>query len=255
MNYPVYLNKYTLEPLFTPAEYLQYRQRENHHDNFKLPGEAIILYHPRLFDYIRQIYRPRKCKNGLYILPAKDKELLLIYTGGIGAPMITVFWEEVIAAGVTKAINLGTAGGLQKSLKIGDLILCDQAIRDEGVSYHYLPPDKYVNAGGQLTAQVHSFLEKRALNFYRGTCWTIDAPYRETIPEIFQYQNEGVLGVDMETAALFAVAQVRKVEITSLFTISDLLGNLKWQPQFNANKVSHGLRTLFQIALEFFSEN
>ncbi len=255
MNYPVFLNKYNLEPLFTPSEFLQYRQRENQGDNFNLPGEAIIIYHPRLFDYIKQIYRPRKHKNGLYLLTVKDKELLLIFSGGIGAPMITVFWEEVIAAGVHRALNLGTTGGLQKFLKVGDFILCDQAIRDEGVSYHYLPPLKYVSASEKLTSQIHSFLEKRNINFYQGTCWTIDAPYRETTQEIIHYQNEGVLCVDMETAALFAVAQFRKVEIISLFTISDLLGDLKWQPQFNAEKVRYGLRTTFQMALEFFTEN
>jgi uridine phosphorylase len=255
MDYPAYRNKFSLEPLFTPADFLQYSQKESESAGLKLPGNAIIIYHPRLFDYLKQQYRPRKLKNGLHLLTFNDREILVIFTGGIGAPMITVFLEEIIAGGVSRVVNIGIAGGLQKYLKIGDLILCDQAIRDEGVSYHYLPPAKYITASAQLTPQIHAFLEKRNLNFYQGTGWTIDAPYRETIPEIIQYQNEGVLCVDMETAALFAVAQYRKVEISSLFTISDLLGGLKWHPQFNAEKVNRGLRTLFQLALEFFSEN
>jgi uridine phosphorylase len=252
MDYPAYPNKFSQEPLFSPADFLQYSQKESVSE---LPGNAIIVYHSRLFDYLKQQYRPRKLKNGLHLLTYNNREMLVIFTGGIGAPMMTVFLEEIIAGGVSQVINIGTAGGLQKYLKIGDMILCDQAIRDEGVSYHYLPPAKYITASAHLTSQIHAFLEKRNLNFSQGTGWTIDAPYRETIPEIIQYQNEGVLCVDMETAALFAVAQYRKVEIISLFIISDLLGDLKWYPQFNADKVNRGLRTLFQLALEFFSEN
>lgn len=255
MDYPLYFNKFNLEPLFTPEDFLQYSQRNKQPDRLKLPCDAIIIYHSHLFSQLKQFFSLRKLKKGSYLLTINDKEILLIFTGGIGAPMITVFLEELIAAGIRRVINIGTAGGLQKYLKIGDTILCDRAIRDEGVSYHYLPPAKYITAGIQLIPSIMSFLKKKQLNFYQGTCWTIDAPYRETIPEIIQYQNEGVLCVDMESAALFAVAKFRKVEIASLFTISDLLGDLKWHPQFSADQVNRGLRNLFQLALEFFAEN
>ena len=74
----------------------------------------------------------------------------------------------------------------------------------------------------------------------------MDTPYRETIAEVRQYQQEGVMTVEMEAAALFAVAQYRGVDLAAAFVISDSLAELVWNPQFEVEVVENSLVQLYQ---------
>jgi uridine phosphorylase len=126
-------------------------------------------------------------------------------------------------------------------------VLCERAIRDEGVSHHYLPPDKYVHPSPELSAELGAALGALA-DFRRGSTWTIDAPYRETVEELRRYRSEGVLTVEMEAAALAAVAQYRSVEFAAAFTVSDSLADLVWDPQFHHPETVRGLDRLYEAA-------
>ncbi len=81
-----------------------------------------------------------------------------------------------------------------------------------------------------------------------GTSWTIDAPYRETYAEIRQYTKENVLTVEMEAAAIFAVAHYLSVDAGLLFTISDYLNEDDWEVNFHLTE--EYMRNLFLIAKE-----
>ena len=153
-----------------------------------------------------------------------------------------------MALGVREFLSIGTAGALQTSNQIGDLIICDRAIRDEGVSHHYVAPEKYSYPSPALTQRLHSALMEAGVQPTVGTTWTIDAPYRETVEEVRCYQREGVLTVEMEAAALFAVTQLRGVALASAFVISDSLAELVWKPHFASEVVNAGLLTLYQAA-------
>jgi purine-nucleoside phosphorylase len=85
--------------------------------------------------------------------------------------------------------------------------------------------------------------------FRTGTSWTIDTPYRETIDEVRHYQAEGVLCVEMEAAALFAVAKVRGLRLASAFVISDSLAELVWSSHFRSPEVTSSLIELYQAAV------
>ena len=129
------------------------------------------------------------------------------------------------------------------------MVVCDRAIRDEGVSHHYLAPDKYAGASPALTARLARALEAGGHAHTVGASWTTDAPYRETRAEVLRYQGEGVACVEMEAAALFAVAQYRRVEMGALFTITDSLASLEWRPEFHSERTQQGLETLYRTAL------
>ena len=77
-----------------------------------------------------------------------------------------------------------------------------------------------------------------------GCSWTIDTPYRESVLEARQYQQEGVLCVEMEAAALFSVASFRSIQMACAFVISDLLDEEVWQPQMKNRATTDGLNTL-----------
>lgn len=99
----------------------------------------------------------------------------------------------------------------------------DRALRDEGTSYHYLPPTSWVEASGLLPTMLAKYAEACDLPVHRGATWTTDAPYRETRSQIERHRNAGILSVEMEAAALMALSQIRGAEIASLLHVTNAL--------------------------------
>jgi len=173
------------------------------------------------------------------------KDIGFIRVTGIGSPNAVTILEELIALGGRVFLNIGLAGGLQRE----GIFLCDKALRDEGTSYHYLPHNKFAFPDEKLTKKLGEFIEKQGLEFFKGATWTIDAPYRETISEIKKYAKTGIATVDMESSALFAVAEYKKVKIASVFVVSDLLGN-EWVPKSHELKVKKTLDRLIDAGVD-----
>jgi uridine phosphorylase len=187
--------------------------------------------------------------RGLYTLPSTSHRIGVLGGFGFGAPVATLLMEDFIALGTEKFISIGTAGGLQHDAKVGDIVLCDRAIRDEGVSHHYVPPGKYGYASSNLTTRLADAFVRRGTRYTTGCAWTIDTPYRETLEEIRQYEREGVRCVEMEAAAIFSVAACRSVQAASAFVVSDLLVDGVWEPQMRSEETIAGLRTLYDAAV------
>lgn len=238
--------------MFTPKEYLGYRKKVGTYPQFKVPNGIIINYDSELMRYILNNHKTREvyfCGKKLYLLEETNNKIAVAIIN-IGAPASSVLLDELIAFGVKKFISIGIAGTLQKEIKIGSLMICNRAIRDEGTSYHYIKPSKYAYASKDLTNKIKSSFEKFKEKYFIGTSWTIDAPYRETIAEAKKYQKEGVSTVEMEASALFAVSFYRKVKLGAIFTISDSLSELEWKPKFHSKKTKKGLEMLYKISLD-----
>jgi len=93
-------------------------------------------------------------------------------------------------------VSVGTAGAIGSGLVPGDLVVCSGALRDEGTSHHYAPPERFALPDEGLTGRLRAQLPTAV----SGLSWTTDAPYRETAEEIMAYRGEGILTVDMEAA-------------------------------------------------------
>ena len=253
MTFPNLKHKHKEDSMFSPKEYMQYRKRRGDYPSFKIPEGVIICYQSGLLDYIIKNHKVTKVEDGFagqnYLLNDTNNKILVIGKFGTGAPVTSLLVEELIAFGVKKIISVGTAGTLQKNIKIGDLVVCDKAIRDEGTSHHYFKHSKYAHASKEMTEKIKKAMNKLKLKYHVGTSWTIDAPYRETVAEARQYQKEGVLTVEMEAAALFSIAKYRGAQMGVIFTISDSLAELEWIPRFKAPRTQKGLNTLYKIAL------
>lgn len=247
-SFPNHPEKYAKSALFSPIEYLQYWEKHNPIDRNLVPESAILTFQPGFVKRITQRFPSEKIGNLLEVIQIENKKLGLARVPGIGAPAAVVVLEELIGLGVRQFIIIGTAGGLQKHVKVGDLVLCEAAIRDEGTSYHYLPPAKYARGSADLTQKLHDSLIQSGHKIFSGISWSVDAPYRETMDEVRQYQSEGVLTVEMEAAALFAVAEYRNVSLAAVFVISDSLAELKWNPQFFSRKINTQLELLFDAS-------
>ncbi|MBW3587906.1 MAG: nucleoside phosphorylase [Actinobacteria bacterium] len=157
--------------------------------------------------------------------------------------------------GAAQFVSIGAAGTLQRHVKEGDLVLCTAAVRDEGVSHHYATPADLAFPSKRLTTEVRSVLERDGIPFIEGTAWTIDAPYRETIAEARHYQEQGVVAVEMEAAALFTVAAYRSVEVSAAFVASDSLAEMTWQPRFGTSAVREGMLKLLEVAVAAITED
>lgn len=208
---------------------------------------------------LKRKFRTKTTKFAAYEYPMlkfeyKNKRIGAIQIPGIGAPHIITVVEELIALGAKYFIALGYAGGLQKHAKPGSLILASKAIRDEGTSYHYGKPSKYSYPSSMMNDLLEISLRTNKLNYIKGPTWTTDAPYRETIVELKQFKKEGVLTVEMEASALFAVAECRKVHLSVLLTISDTLTEKKWMPKFHAEEIKQAFKKMIQVAADAFGK-
>ena len=172
----------------------------------------------------------------------------------IGAPAAVTWMEEFIVAGARRFIFAGTAGSLQPSLPIGSLALATSAVREEGTSYHYLPADIVPHAAPSLVTSLRAAGEARGRELTAGAVWSTDAVYRETSAKVARYAAQGVLGVEMEVAALFAVAMTRQVEAALIVVMSDELFH-PWTPGFHHDALLAGMREAAEIALDAAMRN
>jgi purine-nucleoside phosphorylase len=181
--------------------------------------------------------------RSMWLPKGSDQPAVGVVEGfGFGAPGAAIVIEELVALGARRFINLGLAGALPSDVDFGDVVLCTSAIRDEGVSHHYAPSTRHTYPSKNLTDELRQSLLNRGIAFSEGMTWTLDAIYQETLEEALTYRDEGVITVEMEAAALFTIAEVRGVEIASLFTISDhLLSASEWRPAPDKNLLIHGL--------------
>ena len=257
MNYPNFREKQLNPSMTEPTDFMKYLQSIGRYTTRTAPLGAIICYDWKLLQYIRQNH-PNESELAslaeLYFLSETEGKIAVVGGFGVGAPAATLALENLIAYGVKKFISIGTAGTLQKDLSIGDLVVCDKAIRDEGVSHHYLATEQYAYGSERLTKKLTNTLADLKHSYQVGSSWTIDAVFRETIAEAQRYQSEGILTVEMEAAALFSVAKYRGVDLATLLTVSDSLAELKWNPQFHHERTHRGLETIYQVALKCLLE-
>jgi len=248
-NYPINKNKYKYKAHTGVKVFVEYKKNMCIYPaELELEG-VIVCYSGRLMKYVEENECIKKIKGfdgDFYILEDRDCRIGIMGNFGIGAPAVVTMLEEVLTYGVKNIISVGEAGSLQKGVRIGDVVLCKKSIRDEGTSYHYLKPAKYVKPDKQLNKRIVKSLKKAGLSFTKGINWTIDTPYRETKKEIEEYKKEGVVTVDMEASALLAVARYRKVNASALFVVSDYVGGKKWQQEYH-NSYSK-LKKIYNIA-------
>jgi uridine phosphorylase len=163
----------------------------------------------------------------IYEITYRDRRLAFLHPG-VGGPIAAGLLEEAIAYGCRKFIVCGGCGVLEKDIAVGHLIVVSSAVRDEGTSYHYLPPGREVQADRSGVEALEETLQRQNVPYLIGKTWTTDAPYRETINKVTARKNEGCLAVEMEAASLMAVAQFRGVTLGQVLYGGDDLSGSEW---------------------------
>lgn len=253
MSFPIYPEKHKLNEMYGAKEIVGYRKQIGRMPSLSSPQGILFCLERGLPWRLRwkiPVKRAGGMNGDLYVLK-KPKDKVGIMTGfGGGSPMTVELAEEFAAMGVKCMILMTWGGLLQPDLKPGDVIVIDKAIRDEGASYHYLPPAKYVDANAELADQLVDVICASGGTCTRGTTWTTDAPFRETVEEIKQYQEEGVKTVEMESAGLFTVGQVRNIPTVSVVVGMDNLSKYYWQVPKRLDDILHSLDLVYSASLK-----
>jgi hypothetical protein len=156
-TYPNYAGKHAEEAMFTPADFAAYLRRVGMLGDYDPPDGIVLCYQRSLLDHILKTEGlERSHRQGALAsmrrLPSTQGRIGVVGQFGIGAPAAAAALEELAALGTERFISIGTAGSLQRDLPVGEVVVCEDAIRDEGVSHHYLPPAMLVSASKGLTA-------------------------------------------------------------------------------------------------------
>ena len=155
----------------------------------------------------------------------KKVHLSLGYVGAAGS---AAFLEELVAIGFNKFIVCGGAGVLRRDIAVGHLVVPVSAVRDEGVSYHYLAPAREVECNPEVVAKIEEHFNKYGIAYIKARTWTTDAFYRETEKKVELRKAEGCVTVEMEAAAFFAVAKFRNVKLGQILYGGDDLSGADW---------------------------
>lgn len=221
-----------------------------------VPEHCVVCFFPEVIAKICQdgktsVITEHKWEDGahlFYELQVGEKRLAFFHPG-VGAPVAAGMLETAIALGCKKFIACGGAGVLDRDIALGHIIIPSSAVRDEGASYHYLPPSREVKASPQGIAAIERTLKKHGYDYIVSKTWTTDAPYRETPAKVQLRRSEGCLTVEMEAASFFAVAQFRDVIFAQMLYGGDDVSGDEWDSR-DWDKQGSVRERLFWLAAE-----
>ncbi|MGH8099781.1 MAG: nucleoside phosphorylase, partial [Chthoniobacterales bacterium] len=164
----------------------------------------------------------------------------------IGGPYSVLIAEQLQAAGAKLIVGLTSAGRVAPDLPLPCLVVAASAIRDEGTSYHYLPPGAEVTCPTPIVSPLERELKAAGQEVFSGKVWTTDAPYRETRIQLTKWADERVLAVEMQAASLFAFGAARQASVAYVAMISNAVDHLG--EQFNTGSMLNIFEVLRAIA-------
>lgn len=168
----------------------------------------------------------------------------------IGAPNAVLLLEKLIILGAKRIVLMGWCGSLEPQCTIGDIVIPDGAMCGEGTSQYYSEEKR------PKPSRVATNCIKEKCNMthlpYRdgGRIWSTDAPYRESRKQLRSlYEQEKVIGVDMEFSALCTVAAFRGIDFGAALVVSDELFGERWRPGFKNDRFRNNCRLLIECLL------
>lgn len=230
---PLLQNKhYHSAPIFSPANLLRETRRQK-----ALPAGEV----PRICvldpdgDIVAHLLKEKSAKRNpcwacYHTLLYQFERQGIVYGVigcAVGGPFAVLLAEQLFESGCRLLISITSAGQIVPVRTPPYFVLIEKALRDEGTSHHYLPPEKHARLDGQLAMLLAASLKEFAPPVERGAAWTTDAPYRETAEAIANARAQGILAVEMEAASLYAFAQAKQKPIVCFAHITNRMGVLE----------------------------
>lgn len=146
----------------------------------------------------------------------------------VGGPCACGSMEEIAVFGVKNFIACGSAGLIDEDFDVSKLFLVTSAIRDEGTSYHYAPPEVKATTSKELTETIERVFREKNVSYGKGVTWTTDAFYREVPSLIKKRLSENAVAVEMECSAWCICAKYLGVNFGQFLFFSDAVSNQDW---------------------------
>lgn len=209
----------------------------------EMPGTVLVTFRNAVLDIALEQYDPvpvAELESGgslhIYRLGGNSdvgrlEPELAIYRTTMGAAMTVALMEEAIAMGGRNFIFFGSCGTLDASIPAGHLIVPTAAYRDEGASYHYMAAGAGDYIDIPTAEETAAVLDAMGLPYLKTRVWTTDGLYRETRRNMERRRGEGCGVVDMECAAIMAVARFRGVKAYQFLYAEDNLDDVVWDPR------------------------
>ncbi len=216
--------------VFSPVNLLREARRQRAIPSGSVPELCVLDPDGDLFRHLRNTGARRNpfwaCYHTELYELVLDGEAIGVLGCAVGSSFAVLVAEELFASGCRFLVSITSAGQVQPVRNPPYFVLIDRALRDEGTSYHYLPPSKYAVihpralsvAGRALTAKDGALV---------GGSWTTDAPFRETAEAIAFARMENLFAVEMEAAALYALAQAKDYPIACFAHITNQMGQIE----------------------------
>lgn len=219
----------TREAMIEPGKFYNFKPPAD------MPERCVMCFFFEVFDKLLaegrltliKNLRSEMGKHPIYKMKHNEQTTAVMHPG-VGAPLAAGLMEEAIYLGCRKFIAVGGAGALDSGLGMGHIVIPTAAVRDEGTSYHYLPPGREATPSPEGIRAIERALARHQIAWVTGKTWTTDAFYRETAEKIKRRKAEGCVTVEMEASAFFAVAQFRGVTIGQMLYAGDDVGGDQW---------------------------
>ncbi len=236
------------KPLLSPADLVRSITGKTD-PQLVLPEKAIIVFRPGDVKRVTSLLSAAlntSWQSFRLIYHLSDKNAIITQSS-IGGPGIAALIEELTAFGVRQFFLWGYCGALGDNACIGDVIIANNAVREDGVSYHYMSTEEGYAQSNCVKEWCDIALSRGIGN---GTVWTCDAIYRETEVKLTRYMSEGVKGVEMETASFYAVCKHLGVKGIAFLVVSDRLTKTGWESGFGTKAFHAGVNKLRDFVLE-----
>ncbi len=224
--------RYDASSAFTPESLLREARRQKGLAAAAVPDVCILDPDGDIVRHLRAAGRARRhadwaCYHtDLYVFQHEGNEYGIVGCA-VGAAFAVLIAEELFASGCRLLISVTSAGQIAPVQDPPYFVVIDRALRDEGTSYHYLPPSEYCEADARLSRLAQEALAAAGISFQVGATWTTDAPFRETQEAIDAALHAGVLAVEMEAAALYAFAKARGRPALCFAHVTNQMGRIE----------------------------
>jgi uridine phosphorylase len=225
------LKNHAEQSVFRPENMLREARRQKSLKEAKVPKICVLDPDGDLLRALTASGRAAKCADwacyhtAMYEFMHEDMTFGMI-GNAVGAAFSVLLAEQAFASGCELLISITSAGQIMPAADAPYFVLIERALRDEGTSYHYLPPSRYAVADPALIKPVAAALRDAGLQVLEGASWTTDAPFRETATAIAAARAEGILAVEMEAAALYAFAQASGKKVICFAQITNQMGQI-----------------------------
>lgn len=244
-----------VDSAFTPENLLREARRQKDLAPSRVPEVCLLDPDGDIVRWLRDSGRARRHEGwacyhtSLYVTEHDGLEIGIVGCA-VGAPFAVLVAEQLFASGCELLVSVTSAGQIADAEPPPYFILIDRALRDEGTSYHYLPPSDWSEAPGKIVEELAGAFEGFDPPVRIGATWTTDAPFRETDAAIAAMLRRGTLAVEMEAAALYAFARARNRTVVCFAHVTNQMGRIDGDfEKGEANGTDQALQLVRRAAL------